>query len=737
MKRRIHASLLLLCLLTSLCACGKEKESETIELSGAEIETTEGWIPSRIAFPDWLARSTGWETAGDTIYLSGLTPESHLVAASYDTLTGDWQRLDFTTADAYHPQLGNLSHAGHSLWGLLEEGPSREDLNKGIWRDDLGYYVLHIDLESGQSTAVRIPFEGEGGSEGQGRLFFSGILGLDDDRALLGAMDRFYMIDANANILSEPSLPTNGSLWHFRVGDTLYLWAQDGYAPFDPEALSFGTPLNIDGLGEASSNNGHFLRKWQRSLCAADPTSGEREMMFRWMDVALSYGDIYGGVCLENSLGDVYYPDGEDMLLMRGLICAKKGQIPVKQTLRLGCFGYTGGEMYADAQASGALPYSATLSLLDAIVRFNNTDSQYKIEVVPITYANEQERDRVLIELATRTDLDLLDTSLLPDNALDSGLLADMLPMIDADESIGREDFIEPLFALMTQSGGLYEYTDKFTLLTMTTHADLFPGRDQWTVESIEALIAAHPEMDPIWHSYDRELLTTLFCWAATAEFIDRDSGTRSFDSPAFVHWLELMKMLPDGSQYSEDAKLMNVCYDLAANAGHQEKYMMKGEYVVAGFPETQGTGSYFLKLGSSPNAWRGTSGENTRIGIMAASGNQTGAWRFVRAMMEGASDMDLRMGIPVFKESFERALADQISDDFDERFQIGYLTAENAEELRQQVFNTTKLVDTDEGLIRILKDEINRYFGGQVTADEAAKTIQSRASIYVSEQYG
>lgn len=735
MKRGILASFVLLSLLFTLCACGKQEKAIPAAISQTG-EMTEGWVPSRIDFPDWLARSTGWETVGDTIWLSGLTPENQLVAASYDTLSGEWQRIDFTIADAYHPQLGCLSYAGHSLWGLLEEGPSREDLDQGRWRDDLGYYVLHIDLTSGESTAVRIPFEGEGSTEGSG-LFFSGILGLDDGRALLGAMDRFYVIDANANVLSEPNLHTNGSLWHFRVGETLYLWTQDGYAPFDPETLSFGTPLDIEGLGDASSNNGHLLRKWQRSLCVADPMTGESETMFQWMDVALSYGDIYGGVCLENSLGDVYYPDGEDMLLLKGLICAKKGQVPVKQPLRLGCFGYTGGEMYADAQASGALPYSATMELLDTIVRFNNTDPQYKIEVVPITYANEQERDRVLIELATRSDLDLLDTSRLPDNALDSGLLADMLPMIDADDSISREDFIEPLFALMTKSGGLYEYTDKFTLLTMTTHAELFPGRENWTVENIEALIAAHPDMDPLWHSLDRDLITTLFCWAATAEFIDPDVGTCSFDSPAFVHWLELLKALPNGSQYSEEPKLMNICYDLASNAGHQEKYMMKGDYVVAGFPETQGTGSYYLKLGSSPNAWRGTMGENTRIGIMAASGKQAGAWRFVRMLMEGADEISLSQGIPVFKQSFERALDTRISDDFDERFQIGYLNAENAEELRQQVYSTTKLVDTDEGLIRILRDEISRYYGGQVTGEEAAKAIQSRASIYVSEQFG
>ncbi len=730
------AGLLLLCLALSLCACGKKDEDAAIELSGTEGEMTEGWIPSRIAFPDWLTRSTGWETCGDTIYLSGHTTDEQLVAAAYDTLSGEWKRIDFTTSDAYHPQLGNLSFAGHSLWGLLHEGPSREDLKKGQWRDDFGYYVLHIDLESGESSAVRIPFEAEDNTEGDG-CFFDGLLGLDDRRALFSSSGRFYVIDANAAVLSEPTLPADTGLEHFRVNDSLYLWTQEGYAPFDPETLSVGAALKLDGLGDASSNNGHLLRKYQRALYTADPAAGEGERLLRWMDVAMSYGDIYGSVCLENSLGDVYYPDGEDMWQQKGLICAKRGMVPRKEIMLLGCFGYTGGEMYASALANGAPSYSATMELLSAIVQFNNTDPQYRIEVVPITYANQQERDRVLIELATRSDLDLLDTSLLPDNALDSGLLADMLPMIDADETISREDFIEPLLKLMTRSGGLYEYTEKFTMLTMSTHPELFPGRENWTAEGIKSLIASHPEMDPLWHSYDRDLITTLFCWAATAEFIDYDTKTCTFDSPAFVHWLELMKALPDGGQYSEEAKLMNICYDLAFNAGHQEKYMMKGEYVVAGFPETQGTGSYFLKLGSKPSDWRGTMGENTRLGIMAASDKQEGAWRFMRTLMEGAENVSLTEGIPVFKESFERALTAEISDDFDERFQICYMTAENAEELRQQVYNTTKLVDTDEGLLRILREEINRFYGGQNSAEETARAIQSRAGLYLAEQFG
>ena len=67
MKRRILAGLLLLCLALSLIACGKKDEAGSVELSGTKGQMTEGWIPSKIAFPDWLAGSTGWATDGATI----------------------------------------------------------------------------------------------------------------------------------------------------------------------------------------------------------------------------------------------------------------------------------------------------------------------------------------------------------------------------------------------------------------------------------------------------------------------------------------------------------------------------------------------------------------------------------------------------------------------------------------------------------------------------------------------
>ena len=141
--------------------------------------------------------------------------------------------------------------------------------------------------------------------------------------------------------------------------------------------------------------------------------------------------------------------------------------------------------MPAGYTSRGAMSYSMSDELEDAVIRFNNTDPEYRIVLKPVSYSSSDERDRLLIELATGSDVDVIDTSILPENALKGGLLTDMLPYLDADGAVSRDDFIAPLFNAMLKNGGLYEYTDKFTLMTLISDAGLYPGRQDWTADYI------------------------------------------------------------------------------------------------------------------------------------------------------------------------------------------------------------------------------------------------------------
>ena len=181
----------------------------------------------------------------------------------------------------------------------------------------------------------------------------------------------------------------------------------------------------------------------------------------------------------------------------------------------------------------------------------------------------------------------------------------------------------------------------------------------------------------------------------------------------------------------------MAFCYDFASDAGFSSRYPFQSDYAVAGFPSTEGTGSYLLKLGSSAGESRSTVGQNTRIGIMASSKHQEGAWRFVRTLMmsESEEDQSISFGIPASRERFERVIDSSLSNNGE--FQgLAMFNADDAQRLREQVYGTTKLIHTDEQILLVMQSEINAFLDGQKSAEEAAKQIQSRLSLYLAEQY-
>ena len=717
-------------MLLSLCACGIQRENtetENTDEPAAAVQTVPGYLPSRVAMPEGLNIDNFFSAMacdGDTIWLSRKTEEGGLEGVAYDTLSDSWERFPLDTGDARWPAEAQLQPAGSCLWALIREGVSWEQLEKREFPDDLGYYLFHLDRESGESSCLRIPFEGTAGTESSS-LIFSGLIPLDEGRALLVSPGAAWVVDPELNILARPELPDMGGMLGFRVNGTAYYWTENGYAPFDSQTLGFGAPLPLSEEPVMfSSNNGHVFYERDRMLWSSGPDGGELSPVFSWLDVALSYGDLSGWLGLENSRGVFFYPGGDG-----GLIRVEPGEVPVRKVLKLGCFGDSSEEMYQYSSVS----YSCSMELLDAVIRFNNTDPEYRIEIEPLVFNSENERDRLLLELATGSDLDLLDTSILPDRAVGTGLLADMLPFLDADESLSREDFIEPLFALMLQQGKLYEYTDKFNMLSIATHPG-FSGED-WTVERIETLIREHPEMEPIRPNMERELLTTLFAWAATAEFIDWETMSCDFERPAFAHWLQLLKELPAGGEYNDNPQLLDFAYDLATDARFRFRNSLKDTYVLAGFPESSGTGSYFLRQGESPDAWYGSGGQNTRIGILASGTRQEAAWRFVRTLIQGSDTVELTQGIPALKAKFERALANAIDSGSGLSWIQDAFSAEDAAQIRELVYQSRGLVHTDEALLTILRSEMNAFLGGQKSAGEAARQIQSRVGLYLAEQ--
>ena len=735
MKKKLLAALLAAALLISGCgrsgddgAPGREDVAENVQTAAGAGEGEElslAYVPREIAFPAELEKCDSWTTLGDSIYLAGRDSQDGFLLAEYDTISGSWRSFPLDTGEAHLPSIRCLSMAEDSFWILLMEGRSMEEVMSGGPLRELDYYVISGSTDGSQSC-VRVPFQG-GASTETSMLTFSSLLALDSNRALLSTDSSFFEIDRQLNILSEPEPDAEGYGAKVSMDDDIWMQTRSGaWAPLDRASLSLDMGRSIEAERvNGSSNAGHLLYLGDGALCSYDPASGEKSEIFKYIDVALNLDSLKSLTFFENSRGIFFYRQGSSLVEVSPKLVRER------QTLRLLCFGNAGTEAYQYSLTD----YDYSEAMMDAVIRFNNTDPEYKVEIVSWVYEDEAERDRLLIELSRAQDIDLVDTSFLPEGAVDAGLFTDLLPYLDSDGELSREDFIQPLLEGMIYKGGLYQYTARFSMISMAVNEELFPGRENWTSRAVMDMAEGCGAIPGV----DRERLSSLFQQAATAEFIDWESMSCDFESPAFINWLELLSKLAT-EEGGEGLHPLSMISDMAAEAGPglRNPYGREQDFsfVVAGFPDAQGTGSYFIPMSRETgwgNASHSTIGKNASAGILASSPNKEAAWRFIRCLMLSGGT-DIGDGIPPLKESFEAVLESSITYQAEEYYISDFFRAEDADTLRQQVYGGSKLAHLDPALLDILDREFTAFLEGGSTAQDCAGQIQSRVSLYLAE---
>lgn len=737
MKRKLLAALLAAALLISGCGRGGDEavssgkggdpdgaESRAQAVPTEEAKLSTAYVPREIAFPAELKNCDSWTTLGDSIWLTGRDSQGGFLLAEYDTLSGTWRSFPLDTGEAHLPSIRSLSMAEDSFWILLMEGRSMEEVMSGGPLRELGYYVLSGSID-GEQSCLRVPFQGEASTE-TSMLSFSSLLALDSNRALLSTESSFFEIDRQLNILSQPEPDAEGYGAKIMVDGETWMQTRSGaWAPLDRTSLSLDMSRRVEGEAFIGSGNaGHLLYRGDGALYAYDPADGERTEMFKLIDVALDLDSLNNLAFFENSRGSFFYRQGSS------LVEVSPKPVRERQTLRLLCFGNAGTESYQHSLTG----YDYSEAMMDAVIRFNNTDPEYKVEIVSWVYEDEAERDRLLIELSRAEDIDLVDTSFLPEGAVDAGLFTDLLPYLDSDGELSREDFIQPLLNGMIYKGGLYQYTARFSMISMAVNEELFPGRENWTSRAVMDMSEGYGAMP----GADREKLSSLFQQAATAEFIDWESMSCDFESPAFINWLELLLKLAT-EEGGEGLHPLMMVSDMVTESGPMLRNTYGPEqdfsFVVAGFPDTQGTGSYFIPMSRETERFSlslSTWGKNTSAGILASSPNKEAAWRFIRCLMLSGGT-DLSDGIPPLKASFESVLESSI-DHEDGNSDSGSFSPEDAQILRQQVYGDSKLAHTDPALLDILDREFTAFLEGGSTARDCAGQIQSRVSLYLAE---
>ena len=715
MCKKSIALLLALVLLLSLCACGKEDADKPAapEKPGgaaeeAPAEMVPGYISQVIELPEGCSSVRLMTLEGDKLLAACGGGEDYKLCA-LDLGSESWSFLPFDGAE-----FGGRNSNGFSNYGI-----SGFDAYDGVlWMlvrqyfmetgDEGKFYVLRYDCATGEELSrAEVGFEAIPGSESSTPVF-SNLTPLGADRAALCDFENAYMIDSQARLLDTIPMEDFNFNLVLRCSEELYAYGEEngdiGLRSFDMESGALGPLVRTDAncYGYYVSEAGEAFLSQDSGLASLDVDTGETSELFKWLDVAINLDFAQGGGTVVQSAAGDYYMAG---ITSRNIQKVSPGLVKDREVVRL--------RGISDPV------------ILNAALRFNSTNEDYKIEYEFIGSGHELSRQEIL-ELVLQDSPDIVYTPSLPQNSIDEGLFVDLLPYIDADESLSREDFIEPVLNGMIRKGGLYELLTQVDMLSLSVRAELFPGREEWTVDYAEKLVAERPEGTPVyfWHR-DRDYMLNMLCRISSGEYVDWEAGTCSFDEGDFVRLLQFVKDTP----YTTEAVtpvLMEPIMGIGSSVALSRNFF-QGDYEYAGFPGTSGNGSYF-----TDSAQFGKNG----YGILASSEHKEAAWDFLRLALLPENQeygLDLSFGIPVTKAAFEVQLEKNIYEDV--MFPEYSFTREDADKLRELVYSTEKMARKDDTLTEIIRTEAAACFAGDKSLEDTVRNIQSRASIYVAEQ--
>ncbi len=672
MKRRASSISIAVSFLAilALCACGR----------GHEMEEGKSYRAEALSLAVGADYESGAQWLDGTLYLYDETDGAAIAALDADGALLRRYAVDADEIAAFCP-------AADGLWLATETRLLRLDAN--------GQTTLDLALPSG--------------------------LG---DVALLSDGERLYLVSGGADACGQVVCLDREGVERFRLsgGDgmgTLCL-LDDGRAAVcqtwgGESRLVYLDPARgvwEDGAALSSALTALFDggRYGTDGVCfyAVEPETGECTRLAAWLELGID--DMVSGVW---SLGaDAWLVAAENGLFSVSASAAQDGVT----VLTLATFD-------AEAVASAAL-------------EFNESQSEYRVELVDYSVYNTASDpsgglEKLGLDIAAGDAPDVYDLTALPVSLyIQKGLLADLYPFLDADETLAREDLFSPLLAAMETDGALYGVMPHCGLVTMLASPETADAPDAWDAAALLELAAGK---DPFAGEITRaEFLAYML--AGNERYVNYADGTCAFDSAEFAALLTLAAALPEETteDWPGDAHL--VCTTLSYDGDWLVADWLlgclesgTGDAVSLGLPGARGGR---VLVAPAPYYWG-----------LSSSGNQTGGWAFIRYSLSAErqakiNSIPLRFDVWQSRRAEAAATKGQMfaaTRKGDLSLSLGSTVAMDA--LEALMSEADGFFERDTALEQIIMDEAAAFFAGDKTAEQTAANIQSRASIYLAEQ--
>lgn len=501
----------------------------------------------------------------------------------------------------------------------------------------------------------------------------------------------------------------------------------------DQEAINYGTIYSGDGKNIYSAGDS--------CIYTIDLSTGKSAMLidFTASDIDADSAELFAGD------GDGHYAlafsDSNGNYQVLTLAKADEDIYKNKTTLTLGC-------SYADSQ------------IKSQVIAFNRASDKYRINITQYSSTDDSGDDTYggpinkLLLSGDIPDMLLLDTGVDYTTYAKKGLFEDL------DSYFGGSgpqdtDYMTNVFDTCRTDGKLYILPTNFVVDFLLGKQSDFGDVSATTTDQIEAVAKKHGIAvgDSMGSYMTSDIVLQQTVMMTLQNYVDFDSGKCSFDSDQFK------KLLKFASQFPQEIKDDEAMVDNSDGLRSGKQAVMP--YGMTSFDDYNDIITGYV---GEPTAFMGYPSDGTvgpviqvqkEIAMSSSSENKDGCWEFMQYLIgDDATDGNISYGFPVNMKRLEKMEQESTQKKYyqdengqrqeeertvsvgDQEIQEDPLTQEEADVCMKLLKNTTASVPVmmNNSIFTIISEETGAYFSGQKSADDVAKTIQSRVNIYINE---